>query len=156
AAIVYNPVKVEASELHSAVDAIEREAGWGETVWPETPVEDPGMGQAREAARQGADVVLAAGGDGTVRAVPEGLRDTGVALSLRPSGTGNLLARNLELSLNNLEDSLRTAFTGKDRAIDLGIAELTRADGSEDDHAFLVMAGIGLDAKMIANSNEEL
>jgi len=156
AAIVYNPVKVEVEQLRRAVEAIQRESGWDETLWLETTVDDPGTGQARDAAERGIDVVIAAGGDGTVRAVAEGLRGTGVALSLLPSGTGNLLARNLELSLNNLDDSLRTAFTGKDREIDLGIARMTRADGTEDDHAFLVMAGIGLDAKMVANSDEEL
>jgi diacylglycerol kinase (ATP) len=156
AAVVYNPVKVDVAELRTAVDAAAAEAGWGETIWLETSVEDPGIGQAREAAAQGADVVLAAGGDGTVRAVAEGLRDTGAALALLPSGTGNLLARNLELTLNNLADSVRTAFTGKDRPVDLGIAELRREDGTVEEHAFLVMAGIGIDAKMVANSDEDL
>ncbi|WP_395640881.1 diacylglycerol/lipid kinase family protein [Pseudolysinimonas sp.] len=156
AAVVYNPVKVDVDELRATVDAAAKDAGWGETLWLETSVEDPGIGQAREAAAQGAEVVLAAGGDGTVRAVAEGLRDSDAALALLPSGTGNLLARNLELTLNHLGDSVRTAFTGKDRPVDLGIAELRREDGSTEEHAFLVMAGIGIDAKMIANSDEEL
>ena len=156
AAVVYNPVKVDVDQLRAAVGAAERDAGWAKSLWLETTVDDPGIGQAREAAAHGVEVVLAAGGDGTVRAVAEGLRDADTALALLPSGTGNLLARNLELTLNNLEESVRTAFTGTDRPIDLGIAELRRADGSREDHAFLVMAGIGLDAKMIANSDEKL
>jgi diacylglycerol kinase (ATP) len=156
AAVVYNPVKVDVDELRAAVAEAEAEAGWAETLWLETTVEDPGTGQARDAAAQGVDVVLAAGGDGTVRAVAEGLRDADTALALLPSGTGNLLARNLDLTLNHLGDSVRTAFTGKDRAIDLGLADLRRPDGSTATHAFLVMAGIGLDAKMIANSDEQL
>lgn len=156
AAVVYNPVKVDVDELRAAVEEAERAGGWAESLWLETTVDDPGTGQAREAAAQGAEVVLAAGGDGTVRAVAEGLRDTGTALALLPSGTGNLLARNLDLTLNHLAESVTTAFTGKDRAIDLGIAELRREDDTVDTHAFLVMAGIGLDAKMIANSDEEL
>jgi len=156
AAVVYNPVKVDVDELRAAVAEAEREAGWGETLWLETTVEDPGTGQARAAAEQGAEVVLAAGGDGTVRAVAEGLRDADTALALLPSGTGNLLARNLDLTLGHLAESIATAFTGTDRAIDLGIAELRREDGSVETRAFLVMAGIGLDAKMIANQDEEL
>lgn len=156
AAVVYNPVKVDVDELRAAVEAAERDAGWAESLWLETTVEDPGTGQARDAAAQGAEVVLAAGGDGTVRAVAEGLRDSDAAIALLPSGTGNLLARNLDLTLNHLVESVTTAFTGKDRAIDLGIAELRRDDGSVETHAFLVMAGIGLDAKMIANQDEEL
>ena len=97
-----------------------------------------------------ADVVIAAGGDGTVRAVAEGLRDKGVPLALLPSGTGNLLARNLDLPLNSIEHSVLTAFTGADRRIDLGVAEITRPDGTVEENVFLVMAGLGLDAKMIA------
>lgn len=156
AAVVYNPVKVDVDELRAAVDAAEKDAGWAPSLWLETTVEDPGGGQAREASKQGVEVVIAAGGDGTVRAVAEGLRDADTALALLPSGTGNLLARNLDLTLNHLEDSVRTAFTGKDRPIDLGIAELRRMNGALHEHAFLVMAGIGLDAKMIANQDEGL
>lgn len=156
AAVVYNPDKVDLAELRAAVEAAEREAGWSESLWLATTADDPGIGQARDAAARQVDVVLAAGGDGTVRAVAEGLRAADIALAVLPRGTGNLLARNLDLTLNHLQDSVRTAFIGKDRAIDLGIAELRRADGSVDEHAFLVMAGIGLDAKMIANSDEKL
>lgn len=156
AAVVYNPVKVDVDELRAAVREAERAAGWAKSLWLETTVEDPGTGQAREAVARGAEVVLAAGGDGTVRAVAEGLRDSDAALALLPSGTGNLLARNLDLTLNHLAESVSTAFTGNDRAIDLGIADLRREDGSVETHAFLVMAGIGLDAKMIANSDEQL
>jgi diacylglycerol kinase (ATP) len=156
AAIVYNPVKVDVAQLRTAVAAAERDAGWAKSLWFETSVDDPGTGQAREAATHGVEVVVAAGGDGTVRAVAEGLLETGVPLALLPSGTGNLLARNLDLTLGHLRDSLRTAFTGKDRPIDLGIADVVRPDGSEESRSFLVMAGIGLDAKMVANSDEEL
>ena len=154
--MVFNPVKVDVDELRAAVEAAEREAGWAPSLWLETTVDDPGTGQARDAAAQGVEVVLAAGGDGTVRAVAEGLRDADTALALLPSGTGNLLARNLNLTLNHLEESVTTAFTGEDQAIDLGIADLRRADGSTESHAFLVMAGIGLDAKMIVNQDEDL
>jgi diacylglycerol kinase family enzyme len=156
AAVVYNPTKVDLPELRNAVALAESEAGWAKSVWIETTEDDPGVGQAREAVRQGVAVVIAAGGDGTVRAVAEGLHESDVPLALLPAGTGNLLARNMDLTLSDIPDSVRTAFTGHDRRIDLGIVEVERPGGAREKHAFVVMAGIGLDAKMAANTNPEL
>lgn len=156
AAVVYNPTKVTIASLRKTVEIAERKAGWQPTLWFETTADDPGGGQAAAALEQGADVVMAAGGDGTVRAVAEALRGTGVPVSLLPSGTGNLLARNLDLTLDHLEQSVRTAFTGKDRKIDLCFVEAEREDGSKDSRAFLVMAGLGLDAQMLANTDPEM
>ncbi|CAN5166094.1 diacylglycerol kinase family protein [soil metagenome] len=156
AAVVYNPLKVDLARLKDAVFAATKDAGWAPTLWFETTAEDAGQGVTASALRRGAEVVIAAGGDGTVRAVAEALRDTGASLALVPSGTGNLLARNLELPLANLEQSIGIAFTGRDRRIDLGLVEIVRADGASEEHAFLVMAGLGLDAKMIKNTNSTL
>lgn len=156
AAVVFNPIKVDEQRLRNAVIRTELAEKWADTVWIETTEEDPGVGQARQAVEAGVEVVIAAGGDGTVRAVAEGLRGSDVALALLPSGTGNLLARNLDLTLDHLEGSIEAAFTGDDRRIDLGVAELERPDGGRDEHVFLVMAGIGLDAQMVVNSNPEL
>jgi diacylglycerol kinase (ATP) len=156
AAIVFNPVKVDEERLRAAVDREAADAGWAASRWYETSVEDPGAGQAAQALADGAAVVLAVGGDGTIRSVAEGLRDSDVPIALLPSGTGNLLARNLKLSLDRLDESVRTAFTGVDRRIDLGVVELRREDGSKDSHAFVVMAGLGIDAAMIANTDPKL
>jgi len=156
AAVVYNPIKVDIDQLRHAVAVAESRAGWRKSVWLETSKKDPGGGQARQAIAEGADVVLAAGGDGTVRAVAEGLRGSEVALALLPAGTGNLLARNLDMILTHMADSVDLAFAGRDRRIDMGVVELDRADGSTEEHSFLVMAGFGLDAKMIANARPEL
>jgi len=156
AAVVYNPLKVDFLKLKESVAAAEKAAGWRSTAWFETSAEDAGQGVAASAVRRGAQVVIAAGGDGTVRAVAEGLRGTGVSLALLPRGTGNLLARNLDIPLTNLDSAISIAFTGADRVIDVGVVEITRADGSAEEHAFLVMAGLGLDAKMIKNTNTKL
>jgi len=156
AAVVYNPIKVDVKKLRKSVKAAEKAAGWGPTIWFETTIEDAGQDVTGSAIRRGADVVLAAGGDGTVRAVAEALRDTTVPIALLPSGTGNLLARNLDLPLSSMDDSVATAFTGDERAIDLGIAEIVRDDNDTEEHVFLVMAGLGLDAKMIKNTNSKL
>ena len=99
---------------------------------------------------------IAAGGDGTVRAVAEVLAGTAVPLALLPSGTGNLLARNLKLTLNDTADSLRTAFAGKQREIDVARIDIRRRDDSTDSHVFLVMAGTGLDAQIMDNTDDDV
>ena len=156
AAVVFNPTKVDVAALRATVTRVAEEAGWAPSLWFETSIEDPGSGCATEAVAAGAELVLAAGGDGTVRAVAEVLRSTGIPLGLLPSGTGNLLARNLELTLDHLEHSVETAFLGRDRPIDVGVVEAESEDGSIARNIFLVMAGVGLDAQMVANTNPEL
>ncbi|POH62908.1 diacylglycerol kinase [Cryobacterium zongtaii] len=156
AAVVYNPIKVNLDDIKRAVAAEEAKAGWGETLWFETSKEDPGQGAARAAIDAGATMVIAAGGDGTVRAVAEVVHGSDAALALLPSGTGNLLARNLNLTLDDLDHSIGTAFAGKDRSVDIARIEIRHEDDSVSKHAFLVMAGLGLDAKMLASTNDEL
>jgi diacylglycerol kinase (ATP) len=156
AVVIYNPIKVDLPKLKKTVDAAASAAGWGTSLWFETTKEDAGQDVTGSAIRRGADVVLAAGGDGTIRAVAEALRDTSIPLAIVPSGTGNLFARNLELPLTSLDESVATAFLGEDRAIDLGVAEIVRSNNRTEEHVFLVMAGLGLDAKMIKNTNSTL
>jgi diacylglycerol kinase (ATP) len=156
AAVIYNPVKVNLKVLKATVKSAESEARWGKTLWFETSVLDPGGEVTKQAIAKGADVVLAAGGDGTIRAVAESLRGTDIPLAVLPSGTGNLLARNMSLSLDSLATSVETAFFGRARPIDVGVVEAERADGHRSTHVFLVMAGLGLDAQMAANTNAML
>lgn len=156
AAVIYNPIKVDLDAIASVVAQEEEANKWDETVWLPTSEDDPGQGRAKEALESGASVVIVAGGDGTVRAVAEGLQGGSIPMALLPSGTGNLLARNLDLSLDDIELAVHTAFTGVDRKIDLGLIEITRADRATSHHVFLVMAGLGLDAKMLANTDDDL
>ncbi|MBF4633065.1 diacylglycerol kinase [Agreia pratensis] len=156
AAVVYNPIKVDADALRAAVERHEGVNGWGETLWFETSVEDPGQGVTKEALDAGATMVLAAGGDGTVRSVAEAVHGSKASLALLPSGTGNLLARNLDLTLNDLDHAVETAFSGDDRAIDVGLIQVRREDSSVEKFAFVVMAGLGIDATMIANTDDDL
>ncbi|WP_083402560.1 diacylglycerol kinase family protein [Curtobacterium sp. MCBA15_008] len=156
AAVVYNPVKVHLPTLKSTVAKHQQEAGWAETLWFETTEEDPGGGQARAALEAGADVIAAAGGDGTVRAVAEVVHGSDASLALLPSGTGNLLARNMKLPLDDLGGMAKAIFSGHDRPIDFGLLGVERPDGSRDKFGFVVMAGLGLDARMLANTRPEL
>ena len=156
AAVVYNPIKVDLDAVRLAVRAQEERSGWGTSSWFPTSREDPGQGAALEALKSGASVIIAAGGDGTVRAVAEVVRGSNTSLALLPSGTGNLLARNLHLTLNDLDHAIETAFTGQDRPIDIGVITIHRKDGAAHEYAYLVMAGLGLDAKMLANTDDDL
>jgi diacylglycerol kinase (ATP) len=143
AAVIFNPIKVDTVALRSAVDSAASAAGWAESLWFETTVEDVGQKVTKQALDNGIDLVIAAGGDGTVRAVAEALQGAQTPLALLPSGTGNLLARNLKLTLDDLPASVDVAFTGIDKKIDLGSINIQRADRTRDRHAFLVMAGMG-------------
>ena len=153
AAIIYNPVHAPLLRLRNAVATQERLMGWRRSSWHETAAEDAGRQAALDAANTAPDVVLVAGGDGTIRAAVDAIRESRVPIALLPLGTGNLLARNLSVPLTDLEASVEAAFTGRDRAIDIGLAELEHEDGARTSHVFLVMAGMGLDAAMAEHTS---
>lgn len=147
-ALVLNPSKVDDPDaLAAALGRRCADAGLGEPLVLETTPDDPGTSMARQARAAGARVVVAAGGDGTVRAVAEGLAGSDVALAVVPQGTGNLLVRNLDLPLD-VDDALDAVVSGVDRRIDVG----RLADGT----VFVVMAGAGFDATMMREAPERL
>jgi undecaprenyl-diphosphatase len=111
-----------------------------------TSDEDRGVGLARGAVAGGARLVVAAGGDGTVRACAHALAGTGVPLAIVPRGTANLAARTLRIPAR-LDAALATGFGGQDRQVDLA-----EADGMP----FAAMAGIGLDAAVVDSTPDLL
>jgi hypothetical protein len=112
AALVYNPTKVDKDRLRDQVTRLSARAEWAEPLFFETTVDDLGDDVTRQALAEGVDAVMVAGGDGTVRAVSEAMSGTGVPLTIVPSGTGNLLARNLGLPLGDPEQMVSATFTG--------------------------------------------
>ena len=150
-AAVLNPSKVDdPAGFRAMVEKMAQESGWQEVTWWETTVEDTGYQMAHEAAVSGADVVLAIGGDGTIRAVCEELAGTGIPVGIVPAGTGNLLARNLSIPLY-LRAAVDVGMHGQDRAIDM-----VRVSGDDmEDATFLVMAGMGFDAAIMEGVNED-
>jgi YegS/Rv2252/BmrU family lipid kinase len=152
-AVVLNPVKVQdVGAFKAMVDAMVAEAGWGEAEWHETTLEDPGRAMAEAAAIAGVGMVLVCGGDGTVRTVCAELAGTGIPVGVVPTGTGNLLARNLGIPLY-LQAAVEVALHGQDRAIDLVAVS---GDGIPADEHFMVMAGMGFDAAIMEGANEQI
>ncbi|GIJ74959.1 sphingosine kinase [Virgisporangium ochraceum] len=146
-AVVINPTKVVdlVDRRRRIIDALAG-AGWPEPAWFETTRDDGGFGQTKQAVAEGAEVVFACGGDGTVMACLSALVGTDVALAVLPAGTGNLLAANLGLP-DDPAAGVEVAVKMGRRKIDVGIV---------GDRAFAVMAGMGFDAAMVGEAPERL
>ena len=151
-AVILNPIKVgDVAAFKSRIANAAGVAGWQHPHFYETTIDDPGVSMTHDALEEGADLVIAAGGDGTVRLVCNELARTGVAVGVVPLGTGNLLARNLAIPLHT-GDAIDTALKGQDRAIDIVAIEGDELKST----AFTVMAGIGLDAAIMTGAPDEL
>jgi diacylglycerol kinase (ATP) len=156
-AVVWNPSKTDRETLEAGLSGAIAEGSRPDVTWWETTVEDPGQGAARSALAAGADLLIVAGGDGTVRAAAEHLADVSAEaeMGIVPLGTGNLLARNLDVPLNDVPAAFVRALDGESRSIDVGWVEVDLEDDTER-HAFLVMVGFGIDAHMIAETDDDL
>jgi YegS/Rv2252/BmrU family lipid kinase len=145
---VVNPTKVASpNALRQRAETFMSRAGWSTPLWLETTEEDPGVGMCRQAVDEGCAVVFVCGGDGTVMAGATGLAGSDVPMAIVPFGTGNLLARNLGLPLDDEPAALRIGVHGATRQIDVGAIEGKR---------FVVMAGLGFDAAIMRDAPERL
>ena len=151
AAIIYNPSKVTDFDFfRNRVEYELRERGWKPPLWLETEEDDPGHQMARDAMAKNVDLVLVAGGDGTVRVVCSELVGSDIPVALVPAGTGNLLARNLGVPLDE-QKAFDVAFEGVASPIDV-----VRFTAGEHTEHFVVMSGMGGDAEVMADTNPEL
>ena len=155
-ALVLNPIKTHADRVRRELERLAAAEGLGEVLVLETQEDDPGTAMARQALDAGARLVIAAGGDGTVRTVAEQLAGTDVALGVVPLGTGNLLARNLDLPINDVEQCLRIAVGGRQRRIDTVDVRFTHEDGRVTRQTFTVIGGAGYDADIMGDTKDEL
>ena len=140
ASIVYNPAARKAPGLAVLHEACSRPPpGWEiDVVVSDDSGHAPGL--AREAAKAGAEVVFACGGDGTVNEVANGLAGTGAALGVIRGGTSDVFAAAIGVP-RSPERAIRALIDGRVRRFDLGVAGGRR---------FLSMAGIGFDARAIS------
>lgn len=153
-AFIANPTKPGVADVREQALRACSNRYMPQPMWLYTTEDDPGDGAARRAVKAGADLVVAVGGDGTVRAAAAGLAGTDVPLGIVPMGTGNLLARNIDLPLGDVTAQLRIALEGRDHRIDVGWLELD--DDEDNPQIFLVMAGAGIDAEMVAGADDRL
>ncbi|WP_310483475.1 diacylglycerol kinase family lipid kinase [Chamaesiphon sp. VAR_48_metabat_403] len=141
--IIYNPAAGQSSDLKSTLDRVAnlwRDRGWQVQIAATTAPGDATT-KAQQAARAGYHAVIAAGGDGTVNEVVNGLIGTATALGTLPLGTVNIWAREMGLSM----DMLKAAES-------MSKSELTQIDvGIAGNRYFLLMAGIGFDAAVTAS-----
>ncbi|AXK44298.1 diacylglycerol/lipid kinase family protein [Brachybacterium saurashtrense] len=159
-AVVLNPSKFARTDAfrRTVTEAVERLED-AETVFYETSIDDPGRGQTEQAVAEGADLVLAAGGDGTVRMVASVLAGTDTRMGIIPAGTGNLLARNVDVPLEDPSAAVVAALTGEDRWVDVGwlrVGDSVRAVRAAERQIFLVIAGFGADAEMIGYTDPRM
>ncbi len=115
-------------------------------LWHEVGKSRKAAKRARQAVREGAGLIFVWGGDGTVQRCVDAVAGTGAVLAILPAGTANLLATNLGIP-GDLPAAVRTGLYGRRRPIDTG---------SVNGEHFAVMAGAGLDARMIAGADRGL
>ena len=125
-----------------------RSAG-GPTAWPlklvPTTAPEPPPNIARAAIERGADLILVAGGDGTINEVVNGMVHSPVPLGIFPGGTANVLANELRIG-NTMSQAAESLAGCTARRVALG---LISADSAETPRYFLLMAGAGLDAQIV-------
>jgi YegS/Rv2252/BmrU family lipid kinase len=117
--------------------------GVTDPLWYEIRRSRQATTQARRAIEDGADLVFAWGGDGTLQRCIDGLAGSKATVAIVPAGTANLLASNLGIP-KDIAEAVRIGLHGARRKLDLG-----RVNGEH----FAVMAGAGFDARMIRDAD---
>jgi YegS/Rv2252/BmrU family lipid kinase len=126
---------------------INPQAGGAETAFLEIGPETLASDLARKAVQSGYDLVLVAGGDGTLAEAAAGLIGSRVPLGIVPSGTANIVAANLAIPMS-IREAVRAALHGSPAAFDVG--------RTDDGRIFLLAAGAGYDADLIRDADREL
>ena len=141
AVIIANPTSGAFPPLHThhfdEALAILRNRGWRVDLWY---TDAPGEGErlARKAVEQKAHLVIAAGGDGTINEIIQGLAGSETALGVLPGGTVNVWARELDIPFDDV-GACGVLVNGRTRRIDLGYV---------NGRYFLLMVGVGFDGEV--------
>lgn len=157
-AFIYNPASGQASDrrVRAVRDAISvfRDAGLHVDAF-ETDGPGTGAAHARHCVADGFDAVIACGGDGTIHEVLQPLAGTEVALGVLPLGTANALAANLGLIASPAKVA-RALLQAESVRVPLGHIHFHDRDGRPDSHYFVVAAGVGADALLMARLDSRL
>lgn len=114
-----------------------RDQGWRAELWL-TQASGHARQLAYDAVQQHVDLVIAAGGDGTINEIIQELAGSETALGVLPTGTVNVWAREMGIPLD-IDGARDVLVHGQTRRVDLGRAK---------EHYFLLMAGVGLDGEV--------
>jgi YegS/Rv2252/BmrU family lipid kinase len=152
AAFIYNPIARGVSRhrdsIRNSVEALKRQ---GASVTLEATTGPGGAtAQARRLIEEGSDLIIAAGGDGTINEVANGMFQSNVPLAILPGGTANVLARELRLPI-----SIERA-TAQISKLQLCRISAGRLYAAGQHRIFLCMAGAGLDAEIVSRLNLDL
>ncbi|MEN6536427.1 MAG: diacylglycerol kinase family protein [Bryobacteraceae bacterium] len=147
AVLIYNPAArglagKRVRRIHHSIELL-RTAGHVVTAVP-TPGPGTAGEIAREQAARGADVILAAGGDGTINEVANGLIHSPVPLGILPGGTANVLGNEVGIG-NDMEEAAGRLAEWVPRRIAVGLLHAAE----EPPRYFLMMAGVGFDASIV-------
>ena len=107
--------------------------------------------QAKRQIEAGCDLIFAAGGDGTINEVANGMLHSSVPLAILPGGTANVLARETRIPVNMLKAAERIT-----KYVPTKIATGMLRVGNFENRSFLCMAGAGLDASIVCSVNLDL
>jgi len=145
--VVLNPVAglADAEIARQLILETQQELGWKCQIY-ETSPSDQLRDIVQEAIDRGVDLVIAAGGDGTVSGVVSGMVNSGKPMGILPTGTGNLLARDLGIPLN-LEDAL-AVLSGPNRISTLDAMEI-------NGDFYILNVSIGISSKVIKDTGRE-
>nr|WP_201737226.1 diacylglycerol kinase family protein [Bifidobacterium aemilianum] len=155
-AFIINPSKPQAAQHRRHIELYCHAHNLTQVEYIETQLDKDGRACAQEALAHGAQVLVAVGGDGTVRTVASALSGTGHPLGIIPIGTGNLFARNMGIPVDDMDTALAVATSHGSRMVDVGRLSLLDRPDDDHGHAFLIIAGIGFDALMIDDTDPEL
>jgi len=122
--------------------AVLEEAGVEPVYWTEVPKSKHAPDRVEKALAEGAETIFAWGGDGTVQRCVDVMAGTDARLAILPAGTANLFASNLGIP-DDIEDAVAVGLHGREKRLDVG-----KMNGEH----FAVMAGAGLDARMIRDT----
>ncbi len=150
ARIIDNPYSFRGPYPVHRVLPIFAEAGWDVDVVHNAPGSSA-RALVREAIDDGCEVVIGAGGDGTLRDLATVLAHTGVGLGVLPGGTANVFAHDVRIPAVP-EQAARVLVAGVPRRIDLGRIELPDRRWTR----FLLTAGLGLDGSIMARTDPRL
>ncbi len=110
---------------------------------------------AAEAVTEKPYAIMAAGGDGTINEVINGMVKSDVPLAILPLGTTNVLAKELGIP-EEISGALDIAVSRPPKTVSLGRIELLSEDTTESPRYFCLMAGIGFDGKAVHDVDEAI